>query len=137
MDAPQVAVTVGNLKTGVAETVTAKVYDRDTFSTMPAGLLRRLGIEPVATVRFRRSEGGIVERETGYCTFAAERRNGYARVAFGPEGEYRIGMTTLGDLGLELDAATGRLVRVPYLLPSLWPVDTDGTDQEERHGDQR
>ena len=126
-----VPVTVGNLKTAATEIVTAEIHNRDTFSTMPASLLRRLEIEPVARVKLKQPGGRIAEYETGYATFAAEGRNGYARVIFGPEGERRIGMTTLGDLGLEVDEATGRLVRVPYLLPSLWLVNADEPDQEE------
>ena len=131
-----VPVTVGNLKAAATETVTAEIHNRDTFSMMPASLLRRLGIGPVATVKLRRPGRRVTEYETGYATFAAEGRNGYARVIFGPEGEYRIGMTTLGDLGLSVDTAGGQLVRVPYLLPSLWPVNAHEPDQEEHHGNQ-
>ena len=134
MSAFSVPVTVGNLKTAATETVTAEVHNRDTFSMMPASLLRRLGIGSAATVKLKRPGGRVVEYETGYATFAVEGRNGYARVIFGLEGECRIGMTTLGDLGLEVDTESGRLVRVPYLLPSLWPVNADEPDQEERHG---
>ena len=129
-----VPVTVGNLKTAATETIAAEIHNRDTFSTMPASLLRRLEIEPVARVKLKLPGGRIAEYETGYATFTVEGRNGYARVIFGPEGECRIGMTTLGDLGLEVYEATGRLVRVPYLLPSLRPVNADEPDQEERHG---
>ena len=132
MDTFCVPVTVGNLKTAAAETVTAEVHDRDTFSTMPASLLQRLGIEPVGTVRFKRSDGAIIERETGYCTFAAEGREGYARAVFGLEGEYRIGMTTLGDLRLKVDAGAGSLVPVDCLFPSLWPANLDEPEQKER-----
>ena len=134
MSAFSVPVTVGNLKTAETETVTAEVHNRDTFSTMPASLLRRLEIEPVATVKLKRPGGRVAEYATGYATFAAEGRNGYARVVFGPEGEYRVGMTTLGDLGLAVDAESERLVHVPYLLPSLRPVNASELDQEERHG---
>ena len=134
MSAFSVPVTVGNLKTAATETVTAEIHNRDTFSMMPASLLRRLGIGPVATVKLRRSGGRVAEYETGYATFAVEGCNGYARVIFGPEGECLIGMTTLGDLGLEVDTESGRLVRVPYLLPSLWPVNADEPDQEKCHG---
>jgi hypothetical protein len=116
------------------EAVTAEVYEGDTLSTMTASLLRRLGIDPVTTAKFRRSHGTAVERETGYATFALAERDGYAPVAFGSERESRIGMTTPCDLGLEVDKASGRLVRVPYLLPSLWPVDTDKPEQEEHDG---
>lgn len=132
MRAIRISVMVGNLKTGVTETITAEVHDHDTFSTMPASLLRRLGIEPVATAKFRATGGDIVERETGYATFATEKREGYARVVFGAEGEYRIGMTTLGDLGLEVDTAASKLVPVDWLLPSLWPAGLYEPEREER-----
>lgn len=131
MDTLNVWVTVGNLETGASETVTAAVHQRDTFSMMPSSLLRRLGIVTSDVAKLARVNGAVEEYDTGYVTFATAGRRGYARVVFGPEGEYRIGMTTLADLALEVDTESGRLVRVNYLLPSLWPVDWGDSDQEQ------
>lgn len=93
-----------------------------------------MGIGSVVTVKLKRPDGWVEEYETGYATFAAEGRNGYARVIFGPEGMHRIGMTTLEDLGLAVDTESGRLIPAPYLLPSLRLVNAYEPDQEESHG---
>ena len=111
-----VNVWVGNLFSDAGATVAALVDTGATNSMLPAGLLRDLGIEPVESRFARVADGRRIELQTAWARFAAAGRNAVARVAFGPEGEYLIGATTLEDLGVVVDPIDGRLIPQDDLL---------------------
>ena len=94
MGAFSVKLRVGNLFSDANAEVEALVDTGATNSMMPGSLMRRLGIE----------------LETAWAQFAAEGRNAVARVAFGPEGEFLLGATTLEDLGVVVDPVDRRLI---------------------------
>ena len=104
------------------ETVSALVDTGSTCSMAPASLLHRLGVEPDQTVEFELAGGEVVEYETGLAAFAAEGRTGWARVIFGPDGEYLMGATTLEDLGLMVDPVNYRLIPTRRLLKREFPT---------------
>ena len=104
------------------ETVNALVDSGATCSMAPASLLRRLGIEPDETVEFELAGGDVIEYETGLAAFAVEDRRGWARVIFGPDGEYLMGATTLEDLALMVDPVNYRLVPTRRLLKRGFPI---------------
>ena len=107
---------VGNPFTGQSETVEAIVDTGAVDSVVPASLLRRLGIEPVRTVRFRTASGERVEYDVGSAYFAAEGFRCIANVVFGPEGNPLMGATTLEQLYLVVDPRSKRLAPVEGLL---------------------
>ena len=111
-----VNVWVGNLFSDAGATVAALVDTGATNSMLPAGLLRDLGIEPVESRFARVADGRRIELQTAWARFATAGRNAVARVAFGPEGEYLIGATTLEDLGVVVDPIDGRLIPQDDLL---------------------
>ena len=111
-----VNVWVGNLFSDAGAAVDALVDTGATNSMLPAGLLRDLGIEPVESRFARVADGRRIELQTAWARFAAAGRNAVARVAFGPEGEYLIGATTLEDLGVVVDPVDGRLIPQDDLL---------------------
>ena len=113
---------IGPADLSVWETVNAPVDTGSTCSMAPASLLRRLGIEPEETVEFELAGGEVVEYETGFAAFAVEGRRGWARVIFGPDGEYLMGATTLEDLALMVDPVNLRLVPTRRLLKRGVPV---------------
>lgn len=101
---------VGNLFTDAGSTVSALVDTGATNSMIPSSLLNELGIEPVESRFARVADGRRVELQTAWARFSAQGRNAVARVAFGPEGQFLIGATTLEDLGLVVDPMDQRLI---------------------------
>ena len=101
---------VGNPFTGQTETVDAVVDTGAVDSVMPASLLRRLGVEPMRTVRYRTASGERVEYQVGSAYFAAEGFRCIANVAFGPEQDALMGATTLEQLYLAVDLVDQTLV---------------------------
>ena len=111
-----VEMTVSPVDFSVGDRVVALVDTGASYSMIPASRLRQLGIEPDETVEFELAGGEIAEYPTGWAGFAATGRRGLARVIFGPEDEYILGMTTLEDLGLMVDRENFCLVPTRRLL---------------------
>ena len=107
---------VGNLFADAGATVSALVDTGATNTMLPASLLHELGIEPVETRFARVADGRRVELQTAWARFSARGRNAVARVAFGPEGQYLMGATTLEDLALVVDPLGQRLIEQEGLL---------------------
>lgn len=101
---------VGNLFTEASATVSALVDTGATNSMLPTSLMNELGIEPVEIRTARVADGRRVEFQTAWARFSIQERNAVARVAFGPEGEYLLGATTLEDLGMVVDPVGQRLI---------------------------
>ena len=116
-----VELTVRNRDTLVGETVLAVVDTAATISVMPASVLNRLGLEPVRTRRFRLANDETVEYRTGMALFETYGRDGEASVAFGPEGRYLMGATTIEELALVVDPIRKRLIPEDMMLLSNGP----------------
>ncbi len=113
---------VGNLFADTGATVNALVDTGATHSMLPGSLLRELGIEPVETRFARVADSRRIELQTAWARFSAAGRNAVARVAFGPEGEFLMGATTLEDLGLVVDPIDRRLIPQEDLLMAVTPA---------------
>ena len=111
-----VSVHVANVFSGETEIVEAVVDTGAADSVMPTSLLRRLGIEPERTVRYRTVSGERVEYDVGRAAFHVEGYSCFANVAFGPEEDPLLGSTTLEQLYLVVDPVGMRLVPVEGLL---------------------
>ncbi|MCY4559862.1 MAG: aspartyl protease family protein [Chloroflexi bacterium] len=115
---------VGSLFAEEGATVSALVDTGATNTVLPASLLHGLGIEPVETRFARVADGRRVELQTAWARFSVPGRNAVARVAFGPEGQYLMGATTLEDLALVVDPVDQRLIEQEDLLmrgEERWP----------------
>ena len=99
----RVPIEVGGLNSKHTKTVDALVDTGATFSMIPASMLRRMGIEPDATLPFRIATGEIVEYATGGASLPAEGRRRNCRVIVGPEDYYIMGSTSLGKMLLAVD----------------------------------
>ena len=111
-----VALTVRNRDTMVGETVEAVVDTAATISVMPASLLNRLGITPARTRGFRLANDERTEYRTGMARFETSGRDGEASVAFGPEGRYLMGATTIEELAFMVDPIRKRLIPEDMML---------------------
>ena len=87
------------------------------YSVVPAPVLERLGIQPLATQEFRLANGTKVQRKEGMAVFKYGDRIGGADVIFGEEGDsILLGAFTLEALGLSLDPLRRELKQLPMLL---------------------
>jgi len=87
------------------------------YSVVPAFILEKLGIRPIAEETFRLADGSKVVRKKGVALFRYGERVGGADVIFGLEGDHKLlGAFTLEALGLVLDPLRRELKPLPMLL---------------------
>ena len=90
------------------------------YSVVPAAMLERLGIKPLATQDFRLADGTKISRKKGGAVFKYQDRIGVADVIFGEVGDaVLLGMFTLEALGLALDPLRRELKPLPVILAAL------------------
>ena len=93
--------------------VLATVDTGSAYTTLPAPLLRELGVEPVGRRRFVLADGHRVDMEYGRAWVAINGEREVTIVAFGEdEAPPLLGAYTLEGLRLAADPAHGRLVPV-------------------------
>jgi predicted aspartyl protease len=87
------------------------------YSVVPAAILTRLGIKPLAKEEFRLANGEKIVRKKGGALFKFGDRIGVADVVFGEKGDSTLlGALTLEALGLALDPLRRELKPLPMLL---------------------
>lgn len=87
------------------------------YSVVPAAILEKLGIKPLAEEEFRLANGTKIVRKKGVALFKYGERIGGADVIFGEEGDQKLlGTFTLEALGLILDPLKRELEPLPMLL---------------------
>ena len=112
---------VGNpARPEVTEKVKFLIDSGAIYSVVPARVLDRLGIKPLAEQEFRLADGTKIARKKGVALFKYGERVGGADVIFGEEGDYKLlGVLTLEALGLVLDPLKRELKPLPMLLATL------------------
>ena len=87
------------------------------YSVVPAPVLERLGIKPLAEQEFRLANGVKITRQKGVAVFRYKNKIGGADVVFGEEGDATLlGAFTLEALGLALDPLKRELRELPMTL---------------------
>jgi clan AA aspartic protease len=90
------------------------------YSIVPAAILEKLGIQPLAVQEFRLADGSKTTRQKGIALFKYGDRIGGADVIFGEEGDsVLLGAFTLEALGLSLDPLRRELKPLPMILASV------------------
>jgi anthranilate phosphoribosyltransferase len=112
---------------GPFETVDALVDTGATYSSLPAPLLQRLGVQPIDTETFVLADGRSMEQPIGEATARLDGRVRTTVVIFAEEGSTPLlGAMTLEAFSLAADARNKRLVRVPgYLTVAAQPMIRD------------
>ena len=90
-----------------------------TFTTLPASMLRSLGVEPERMMKVRLANGSVVKRSLGYAGLRLVRENlrlPLTPVVFGDEGVYLLGAVSLEELSLAADPVHKKLVPAEGLL---------------------
>ena len=104
-------------------TIDALVDTRVFMTSVPASILRELGIESVDKRTFQLSEGETRQMEIGYARIRLEGKEGIAQVVFNDNGTSPVlGRLTLDGMLLEFDPDTQTFIPKIGLLPSFWPV---------------
>ena len=102
---------------GLVEDVEALVDTGATRTSLPVGLLRRLGVSPQENGLFRTATGAVVEMETGETEVELDGRRKTVPIVFGADGAGALlGATTLEIFSLAVDPIEQRLTPVPGLL---------------------
>ena len=97
--------------------VEALVDTGATFSIVPAPILDGLGVEAQRSGSFELTDGSFRDYRIGETVLRVEGEEVNSVVVFGDEEMQPIlGAYTLNWIGLTVDTATDRLVRVPYRL---------------------
>ncbi len=111
-------VEVGNpAKPKVREKIEFLIDSGAVYSVVPAAVLRRLGIRPLAKEEFRLANGSRITRKKGVALFKYGTRIGGADVIFGEKGDSQLlGALTLEALGLSLDPLKRELKPLPMIL---------------------
>jgi len=87
------------------------------YSVVPAPILKRLGVKPLAKEEFRLADGSTIKRRKGIALFRYGQHVGGADVIFGQRGDSNLlGALTLEALGLSLDPLKRVLKPLPMVL---------------------
>ncbi len=88
-----------------------------TYTTLPASLLRQLGVGPIRKIKLRIASGRIVERNLGEVTVEIQGRKTTTPVVFGNKEVRLLGSVTLEELSFAADPVARELVPTEaYLL---------------------
>jgi clan AA aspartic protease len=109
---------VGNpAKPKVTEKIEFLIDSGAIYSVVPARILKKLGIKPIAKEEFRLADGSKIVRKKGIAFFKYANRAGGADVIFGQPGDHQLlGALTLEALGLSLDPLRRELKPLPMIL---------------------
>jgi len=111
-------VEVGNpAKPDITEKIEFLIDSGAIYSVVPAKILKKLGIKPIARQEFRLANGEKIVRNKGVALFRYQERVGGADVIFGePDDSTLLGAFTLEALGLVLDPLKRELRELPMIL---------------------
>ena len=111
MGALFVTIEVGDLQGEWFEPVQVMVDTGATFTTVPAEVLRRLGVSPQRTMPARLADGTVIEDEVCDTIIRLEGQTFFTPVTFGKEGEPNLlGVVALETALLAVDPVGQRLV---------------------------
>ncbi len=112
-----VPIEVGDPEGGRFERVEALVDTGATFTIVPAPILDALGVQPQRSGAFELADGSFRDYRIGETILQVNGEEVHSVVVFGDrEMQPILGAVTLEILGLAVDPARKRLIRVPYRL---------------------
>ncbi|MEM1574712.1 MAG: Retroviral aspartyl protease [Nitrososphaerota archaeon] len=86
------------------------------YTVLPSSLLKELNVKTIGKRKFKLANNEVVERDIGLIGIEIEDRFTYTIVVFGEESVNLLGVTTLEELGLEVDPIKGVLRPMELLL---------------------
>ncbi len=113
----QVEVEILKAQDGPSRRLALLVDTGASLSVIPREVLESLGIRPEDQEAFELADGRIMIRAVGPAVVRFRGKAAGTQVIFGePEDEPVLGVTTLEELGLQVDTRTGRLEKARRLL---------------------
>ncbi len=117
MSAFRVSIEISDQKGERFEPVEALVDTGATYTWVPASLLRRVGVQPQEERPFVLADGREVRYGMAWTWVRLDGKTLPTLVVFGDEGtEPLLGVVTLEEFGLGVDAVNERLIPTPGLL---------------------
>ena len=111
------AIEIGRPDGSLFETIDALVDTGASLTTVPASILRRLGVTPHRKFVFALADGREVERDVGQTWLRVAGQSAITFVAFGDEDvEPLLGSYSLQGLMLGVDSPNEQLIPIPRLL---------------------
>ena len=111
MGAIYVTIDVGDMRGEQFEPVEVMVDTGSTFTTVPADLLRRLGVNPQRTMQVRLADGSVINDQVCDTVIRLEGQTFFTPISFGREGEPNLlGVVALETALLAVDPVQQRLV---------------------------
>ena len=102
---------IASMEGGEALEIEATVDTGATYTMLPSGMLRRLGVESIGKAEFELADGRIVELEMGRVWVTIDGASEVSLVIFGEDGTPPLlGAYTLEGLRLAADPVQRRLV---------------------------
>ena len=121
MGAFRIRIEVGDAAGQRFEPADALVDTGATYTWLPASVLQGLGYKPDEQRDFILADGRSIEYGIAWVQIRLDSRMRPTPVVFGEEGtEPLLGVVTLEEFGLGVDAVNQRLVPTPALLKGAW-----------------
>ena len=119
MGIPRIRVSVSNGEGGTERWVQLPVDLGAKYMTLPRRVLASLDIQTTRRETFRFGNGQPLTRDLGFALVRYRHTSARTQVVFGELGDLCIlGVVALGELGLEVNRASGRIRKSsPCLLP--------------------
>ena len=111
-----VSIAIGDPQGQRWERVEALVDTGASYTTLPASLLRRLGVRPTERRRFRLADERTTDRDIGTTQVRIDGRTYPTIVVFGLDNTFILGAVTLEEFALAVDPLGQRLISVEGLL---------------------
>jgi len=86
------------------------------YTVLPRSLLEEMGVKSIGKRKFKLADNRVVERDVGIVGIEVQGVRAHTIAVFGDEGVYLLGVTTLEELGLEVDPVKGELRPMELLL---------------------
>jgi len=87
------------------------------YTMIKRNFLEGLQIKPRGKRKFKTADGRLVEREVGAAEIEINGQSTYSIIIFGENSDVEVlGVTTLEELGLQVDPVTGELKPLELLL---------------------
>lgn len=101
---------ISNIETGNAKEVELIVDTGAIYTIIKRKMLEELGIKPIGKRKFKLANGNVIKREVGLCRIDIQDLFTHSIVVFGEENDVEVlGVTTLEELGLQVDPVSGEL----------------------------
>ena len=108
---------IASMEGGEVLEIEATVDTGATYTMLPSGMLRRLGVESIGKAEFELADGRIVELEMGRVWITIDGASEVSLVIFGEDGTPPLlGAYTLEGLRLAADPVQRRLVPTRSIL---------------------